>query len=321
LPAKPSDRSAGGDRGIDFAWLLHAVLRNWWLVALVGLICTGTAAAVLKSLPDYYTAYTEVIVERDETEFGNLREGLDFAPRGISAAEMETHLRLLGSDNIARSVIERLQLAPERAEPGLVERVLGTVQSLGNALTLRIEALAGDLFSGNGGGTGGGDVASVASDPGSSAADGGTRRTSMAAMLEEFRSKLTIYRDPLAFVISIAYRDQSPVLAATVSNEVAAVFLEELVGSQRAMLTQTADYLRERVEAVGAELAEVERRPTNTRPMRRCSRCKAARVPSSAMSSCPASCLSPRPIWRAPRPAPGSCRAASTRSPRAVRRR
>ncbi len=166
LPDKASERSAGGDRGIDFAWLLHAVLRNWWLVALVGLICTGTAAVVLKSLPDDYTPYTEVIVERDETEFGNLREGLDFAPRGISAAEMETHLRLLGSDNIARSVIERLQLAPERAEPGLVERVLGTLQSLGNALTLRIEALAGDLFSVNGsGGTGSGDMASVTPDP------------------------------------------------------------------------------------------------------------------------------------------------------------
>ncbi len=249
----PIGKQSEWNAGINFDWLLHAVLRNWWLVALVGLICTGAAAVVLKNLPDYYTAYTEVIVERDETEFGNLREGLDFGPRGISAAEMETHLRLLGSDNIARTVIDRLQLTPTRAEPGLVERALAALGALGDAMTLRLDALAGDLL---------GDESSAPSGAVAAAppsVDSGTRRTSMATMLEEFRDKLAIYRDPLAFVISISYRDESPVLAATVTNEIAAVFLEELVGSQRDMLTQTADYLRERVEAVGAELAEVER--------------------------------------------------------------
>jgi hypothetical protein len=186
LPARSVGKPAGRDAGIDFGWLLHAVLRNWWLVALVGLICTGAAAVVLKSLPDFYTAYTEVIVERDETEFGNLREGLDFGPRGISAAEMETHLRLLGSDNIARTVIERLQLTPARAEPGLVERALAVLGALGNAMTLRLEALAGDLL---------GDESSAPGDVVAAAppsADSGARRTRTAAMLEEFRSKLAI---------------------------------------------------------------------------------------------------------------------------------
>lgn len=260
LPAKPAHKQAGRDVGIDFAWLFHAVLRNWWVVALVGLICTSAAVIVLKSLPDFYTAYTEVIVERDETEFGNLREGLDFGPRGISAAEMETHLRLLSSDNIARMVIERLQLRPARAEPGLVDRARSTFGAVGDAVMQRLGGLVGDLQGDQSSAPSGAVAAEpprAAAAPPSATSD--SQRTSTAAMLEEFRSKLSIYRDPLAFVISIAYRDQSPVLAATVTNEVAAVFLEELVGSQRAMLNQTADYLRERVEAVGAELAEVER--------------------------------------------------------------
>lgn len=235
---------------LDVAWLLRAVWRNWWVVALCVLIGSGLAFVLLKALPPAYTAQTEVIVERDESEFGNLREGLEFAPRGISPAEMETHLRLLGSDTIARKVIERLELEPAEPYEGLLHELKTLAIGIGDALSLRIEALAGDLF-GNGG-----------REPTRAATDGAaptSRQPVTEAMLEEFRNKLSIRRDPLAYVISIAYRDQSPVLAATISNEVAAVFLDELVGSQRAMLNQTADYLRERVKAVEAELEAVER--------------------------------------------------------------
>jgi uncharacterized protein involved in exopolysaccharide biosynthesis len=251
LATGPRGRAAADGMGIDFAWLAGAILRNWWLIGLVVVAASGIAVAVLKSLPDHYTAYTEVIVERDETEFGNLREGLDFGPTGISPAEMETHLRLLGSDNIARAVIERLQLEPSTSQAGLGEDVQGWLAAFVNALTRRFEALAGNVFP------------SEAGQPAISATGSVTTERSdravAADMLEEFRTNLAIYRDPLAHVISIAYRDESPVLAATVSNEIAAVFLQELVGSQRALLNQTADYLRERVEAVGAELDALER--------------------------------------------------------------
>ena len=257
-PAQPHGHGARRpETGIDIAWLVHAVLRNWWIVALTVIFCTGLAAAVLKSLPRSYTAATEVLIERDETEFGNLREGLDFLPPGISPAEMETNLRLLASDSIARRVIERLELRPSSPSVGPVERLLSWVDTIRGAISLRIDALASDFF--NNGETSGNAREMAASDadrdqPPAPAPTGGPE-----AMLEVFRGNLVIRRDPLAHLISIAYRDESPVLAATISNEIAAVFLDELVGSERAMLNQTADYLRERVEAVGAELDAVER--------------------------------------------------------------
>jgi len=246
-PARP--RPAAGPM-VDIVWLLRAVLRNWWVIALCVLIGCSLAFVLLKALPPAYTAVTEVIVERDESEFGNLRESLDFAPRGVSPAEMETHLRLLGSDTIARKVIERLELEPSEPYEGLLHDLQTLAAGFGDALSLRIDALAGDLF-----GNGGGESGSGVTDSAATAA----RQPVTEAMLEEFRAKLSIRRDPLAHVIAIAYQDQSPVLAATVSNEVAAVFLEELVGSQRAMLNQTADYLRARVKVVEAELEAVER--------------------------------------------------------------
>ncbi len=255
-PAPPTRRPI--EPAIDVAWIWRALWRNWWVVALALLLGCGVAFAALKALPPSYTAATEVIVERDETEFGNLREGLDFAPRGISPAEMETHLRLLGSDSIARTVIERLDLQPSDPKEGLLHEARRLAAGAADALSLRFEAIAGDFF-----GNGERDAAGAAAATGPAAAGGSApavrSQSSMELMLEEFRNRLTIRRDPLAHVISIAYRDDSPVLAATVSNEIAAVFLEELVGSQRAMLNQTADYLRQRVEVVGAELDAVER--------------------------------------------------------------
>jgi capsular exopolysaccharide synthesis family protein len=245
-----------GGTGIDIAWLLHALLRNWWVIALTVLLCTGLAAFALKSLPASYTATTEVLIERDETEFGNLREGFDFAPRGISAAEMETHLRLLASDRIARRVIERLELEPPVARDTGLDRVTGWIDGVVAALSLRFDALAGQRVDDTARLPGDGAGPEPAAGAGSSSA---RPYVATETMVETFRANLVIRRDPLAHLISIAYRDESPVLAATVSNEIAAVFLEELVGTQRATLNQTADYLRERVEAVGAELDEVER--------------------------------------------------------------
>jgi capsular exopolysaccharide synthesis family protein len=245
--ARPQSRP-GANAAIDLGWLWRAVWRNWWVVALCVLIGCGLALAALNAMPRVYTAVTEVIVERDETEFGNLREGLDFGPRGISPAEMETHLRLLGSDNIARSVIERLELEPAAPQEGLLHEVATLAGNVADALSLRFDAIAGDVF---GNTVSGGDTTNDA--------ESAYQPSATEAMMEEFRQRLSIRRDPLAHVISIAYRDESPFLAATVSNEIAAVFLDELVGSQRAMLNQTADYLRERVEAVGAELDAVER--------------------------------------------------------------
>jgi capsular exopolysaccharide synthesis family protein len=257
-PAALGPRNGWGGPGIDIAWLVHALLRNWWVVALTVALCTGLAAFVLKSMPASYTAATEVLIERDETEFGNLREGFDFAPRGISAAEMETHLRLLASDSIARRVIERLELEPPAGREGALDRVMGWLDGVVDAVNLRIDALAGDRVEDAArplAGTSGDHPEPAAGDDPSS----GRPYVVTESMLEDFQANLAIRRDPLAHVISIAYRDESPVLAATISNEIAAVFLEELVGTERAMLNQTADYLRERVEVVGAELDAVER--------------------------------------------------------------
>ena len=90
-----------------------------------------------------------------------------------------------------------------------------------------------------------------------------------AALLELFRRNVEIARDPLASVITVSYTGSDPQMSANVANTVAQVFLEELVHAQQAELTQSADYLRERVSSVSRELEDALRRASDYQNQRK----------------------------------------------------
>jgi uncharacterized protein involved in exopolysaccharide biosynthesis/Mrp family chromosome partitioning ATPase len=236
----PGQTSTAGMENL--AWLWRAVLRRWWIVAGVVLLATGSAFGLLKLLPPRYTATAEILIERDETEFANLHNGVDFNAHVIDPAEMETHLRVLRSNRIAQQVIGELGLEPEPVQEPAAWRV---------ALD-RVKALAGRL-------------AAQAGVPLPAAAPPPPPLSDEERMLREFQDRLLIYRDPLAHVITVGYAAKEPETAARVANGVASAFLDEMVSAQRETLVQTADYLGERVAALGEELEQAERTAKNRR--------------------------------------------------------
>ena len=62
--AQPSDVN-------DHFWLGTILWRRWRLIALVFILGTGAAAALLHLRAPNYTASTEILIERDETQFSN----------------------------------------------------------------------------------------------------------------------------------------------------------------------------------------------------------------------------------------------------------
>lgn len=137
----------------------------------------------------------------------------------IDPAEMETHLRVLESDRLALAVIERLGLE-------------ATAAASAGWLALPWRGTP--------------EAAGAAASP-------------QDRMLEEFRRRLHIGRDALARVITVSYTADEPGQAAAVANGIAEAFLAELVSARRGTLVQSADYLRERVKALGGELDRFER--------------------------------------------------------------
>lgn len=209
--------------------ILRALRRRWWLVAGMTFVATGLMLGVVKSLPPRFTASVDIVIEREDTTFADLQREARAA--AIDPAEMETHLRVLGSDRLALGVIDGLDLEPPPP-----------AQTAWTSLVARARALA--------------DAAGLSDTQG----DAGREPTGgQGRMLEEFRARLAIDRDPLARVITVSYTDDGPERAAAVANAVADAFLAELVSARRATLAQSADYLRERVTALGAELGRFER--------------------------------------------------------------
>lgn len=210
------ERVAYTPQASDQLWLGKILWRRWRLIVLVFVLGTGAVAGLLQVRTPQYTASTEILVERDETEFSNLRHEAQFRWRTVEPAEMETLARVLGSDRVALEVIDRLRLRGQSATP--------------------------------------------ASDEDS---------VSEAAVLDRFRRQVEITRDPLAFVITVSYTHSDAAIAAEVANTIAQVFLEELVRAQRAELTQSADYLRDRVSSLAHELEAAQSRVSGFQNERR----------------------------------------------------
>ncbi len=90
-----------------------------------------------------------------------------------------------------------------------------------------------------------------------------------AALLEQFRRNVEIIRDPLASVLTVSYTGPDSQMSASVANMIARVFLEELVHAQQVELTQSAEYLRERVSSVSRQLEDAQKRASDYQNQRK----------------------------------------------------
>lgn len=232
LPPSASGFGSGASALNGELRVLRVLLRRWWLIAAVVLLTTSLVYGLLKLRPARYTAGVDILIERDETSFADLQR--DSRLPGIDPAEMETHLRVLGSDRLALTVIHQLGLEPRPAE-----------SSAWTPLAERTRELLASVLERSGAGE-----AQAASEGASGPEE---------QMLGEFRRQLAIRRDPLAHVITVSYTADDPATAAAVANGLAESFLAELVSAKRTTLAQSAEYLRERVDALESELDGFER--------------------------------------------------------------
>jgi polysaccharide biosynthesis transport protein len=238
--AEPHERGRpaklGGERGTsvvaksrvmsedtsEIDWIFQALRKHLALIALVIIAMTllATAFAILRT--KQYTAYTQVLIEEQAPNFSDLQERTGFRLPTIGPEKMESEIKLAGSVRVLRQVLAELDLSwPE--------------QSSWNPVGMVRDWLRGD----DGGG-------SALLDPDTE-------------NLRRLRERLTISRDPLAFVISIGYTSTDPEEAALVANTVAETYLEDRIAAERRAVSETAGHLRRSTEAIGAWLKSAER--------------------------------------------------------------
>ena len=125
------------------------------------------------------------------------RRGQGRAAGDRGAAELESEVRLIRSAHVIAKVIDELDLTLGKSEPSAVDTVFSW---LGVAAASSDEEVVGELETGK--------------------------------QLEEFRKRLTIERDPLAYVLSVGYKSTDRAEAALVANTLARVYLEGSGGLQ-----------------------------------------------------------------------------------------
>lgn len=222
-------RNASED-GRELAWMWNAVRKHVGkIIAIVVLACIATTAFVL-TRTEQYTAYAEILIGPDGNDFGNLEEDNDYVPDTVGPEELESEVRLIRSSNVIQQVIDELELDIENTTPSLVDTVFGWF----------------------------GVTAAQSDEQEVDVLEAGKELTA-------FRKKLSIERDPLAYVVSVGYRSPDREKAALVANTLARVYLEDRLTSKRRALSETADSLGRSVEELAGWLKKREREIENFR--------------------------------------------------------
>ena len=210
--------------GREFAWMWLAIRRHLSTILVIVLMaCIGVAALVLTRTKEY-TAYAEILLGPDTNDFGNLDEDSGQRSEGISPADMESEVRLIRSSGVVGKVIDNLNLSFDRSSWDLK----GAVLSWANAAN--------------------------------SKANGQLSESALhAKRIKAFRERLSIERDPLAYVITVGFQSDDPEESALVANALAEAYLDDRIEAKRRSLSETAENLRRSVEEMGAWIKSTER--------------------------------------------------------------
>lgn len=207
----------------ELAWMWRAVRKHLGkIVAITVLACMATTAFVLTRTKEY-TAYTEILISPDSNEFGNLEEDNNFVPDSVGPAELESEIRLIQSSHVIGQVIGQLDLGVDESSPDILAMITGWL-----------------------------GVTVAQSDQGEEAMEAFEK-------LDTFRDKLSIERDPLAYVVSVGYSSTDREEAALVANALAETYLRDRLESKRKAVSETAESLGRSVDELADWLKTRER--------------------------------------------------------------
>ncbi len=210
--------------GREIAWMWLAIRKHLGKIIMMMLVAGAIATTYVLMRDKEYTAYAEILVGPSTNDFGNLEEDNGQRPEGISPSDMESEVRLVSSSQVVQSVIDNLDLSFD--DQGLDIKAL--LMSWARATPARSNDLSSDAVS-------------------------------TTKKLNAFRKKLTIERDPLAYVITVGYKSKDPEQSALVANALANAYLKDRVEARRQSLSETAANLRRSVEDMGAWIKSAER--------------------------------------------------------------
>lgn len=203
--------------------------RQHPVMIFVVLLCVGIASVYLYTTPRIYSASAKMVIDSRKVQL--LQQQSVVGDVALDAAQVESQVEILKSENVAASVVKELRLTddPEFVGGGR----LGIVQAAINLIS--------DLF---------GPVA-----PAITRSEAELVRTASRSLM----SRLTARRVGLTYIVEVSFRSPSPSRAAGVANAIVDAYILDQLESKYQTTRRASTWLQERIKDLRTQASEAER--------------------------------------------------------------
>jgi capsular exopolysaccharide synthesis family protein len=220
----PSVASSGGDT-LDIVEYWRAIAKRRWPILGLTLLVAVLTTLVVSSIEPLYRATTTLLIEQGKSKVVSIEEV--YSQGMIQREYYQTQVEILKSDELARKVVQRLQLTqhpeydPRQQAPGLTARVMA-------ALFGKTEVVRSDD-----------DV--------------------LKSVVARFKKNLTVQLVRNSQLVHITFSSNDKGLAAKVPNTLADVYIESDLDARMAMTQKASEWLRDRLGELRAKVDASER--------------------------------------------------------------
>lgn len=222
------------DQPVDFdlSALVRLVLRQKAMIGSIVAICLVAAIAYVFTATSRYTAESSVVLDAKRLQVVQPANDAPSNPEGIvDSGLVESQVETLKSENIARRVIDKLKLTqdPEFVgePPGIIGQAIGKVREL---------------------------LASLRGTEAESQEDADLREA-----LSTFSSNLSVKRQGVSFVATIAYTSEDRRKAARIANAIAEAYIDDKLAFRSDSMRKASAWLDDRIREIRQQASAADR--------------------------------------------------------------
>jgi capsular exopolysaccharide synthesis family protein len=213
---------------IDLIAAIGVLRRQRRLIICVLVLTIGAALVYLITAPSRYTGHAMLFFDVHSSD--GLQQPVS-VNASADSAYVDSQVEVLTSDDIARSVIKKLELDRDDEFLTPAHPILSAVLGFPSKL---IDAVIGN-------------------DDGA-----GTARDPLGPLIQFFKSNLTVKRVGLTYVVDVNYRSTDRVKAANISNAVVDAYIVAQLDSKYQAARQAGSWLGDRVKELQAQAQNAE---------------------------------------------------------------
>jgi capsular exopolysaccharide synthesis family protein len=217
--------STGGGDTLDVVEYWRAISKRRWPILGLTLLVAILATLVVSSMRPLYRATATLLIEQGKSKVVSIEEV--YSQGMIQREYYQTQVEILKSDELARKVVQKLQLTrhpdfdPRQAKPGMLARITGRF-----------------------------------SDPEN---DARTDEDVLKGVVKQFKGGLAVQLVRNSQLAQITFSSYDKELAAQVPNTLADIYIESDLEARMAMTQKASEWLRERMGELRSKVDASER--------------------------------------------------------------